>query len=146
MPAFVIDKAVLAEALEELGITLPVKVIRRQPPSPYIGRIRAYVWPGGERALSHFVMLLQPWAAPANANNIAWHELGHCVQYTRLGLDGFNAEYRQGVEAAGLSWQQDGRMIALTPETLPAYQAMPLEAEADAIAAAHEHKKICVRA
>jgi len=112
----------------ELGLTSPVRVtfVKYGPMSDQGGR---YVRLGetGHR------LSVCGHATPREASSILWHELAHAVQVERLGGHRlFEQLWARELREAGISWRQ----LRESAYSVRAYRSMPLEREADRVAAA----------
>jgi hypothetical protein len=114
---FDVDDAAVAQASQQLGVTLPVRVFKRRyahATGNYLG-----IRDGAHRIGVHCEL------ASAEASRVLWHELTHAAQAERLGgSDAFDRRRNDEVHAAGLTRQDAARAEGAR------YEQMPLEREA----------------
>lgn len=130
-----LDRPALAEAIELLGIKLPVE-IKQTGGQPGVGRHGAHgLRPSGgsvriqggrcyntdtATGIGHHITV-KSWLTPDEAGRTLWHELAHCAQSERVMnrlpdsatirdcIMAWHRAYRNGVSYEHKSWERDAR-------------------------------------
>jgi hypothetical protein len=115
-PSFVIDQSALADAIDLLGLKVPVKVRFNSRAGATNGNYRLRRAPGG---LYHDIML-KSYHDAEQASSTLWHELCHAMQAERVMLAG---EEWGSFTAAQKRWPYSRRPIQIEARQMSADMA-----------------------